>query len=125
MAYNFDNERPIYIQLVEMVKMQIISGKLKLGEKLPSVRDYANEVKVNPNTMQKALQELEREKLIYTERTNGKYVTNDKTLINKYKKEMANALITSFVKDMSNIGIDKDELINYIKFERNDKNGIS
>ncbi len=125
MAYNFDNERPIYLQLVEMVKMQIISGKLESGAKLPSVRDYANDVKVNPNTMQKALQELEREKLIYTERTNGKYVTKDIALINKYKREMAKDLIKSFVKDMSDIGIDVDEIINYLKNERNDKNGIS
>lgn len=125
MAYNFDNERPIYIQLVEMVKMQIISGKLKSGEKLPSVREYANDVKVNPNTMQKALQELEREKLIYTERTNGKYVTDDKKLIGKYKHEMAKDIITNFVKDMHDIGIEKDEIINYIKTEGNDKNDIN
>lgn len=125
MAYNFDNERPIYIQLVEMVKMQIISGKLKSGEKLPSVREYANDVKVNPNTMQKALQELEREKLIYTERTNGKYVTDDKKLIGKYKHEMAKDITTSFVKDMHDIGIEKDEIINYIKTEGNDKNDIN
>ncbi len=62
MAYNFDNERPIYIQLVEMVKMQIASGKTKSGEKLPSVRESASDAKVNTNTMQKALQELERRK---------------------------------------------------------------
>jgi len=124
MAYNFDNERPIYIQLVEIIKMQIISGKFVSGEKLPSVRDYANNVKVNPNTMQKALQELESEKLIYTERTNGKYVTNDKDLINKHKMEMASNLITNFINDMSDIGISEDEIINYIK-ERNDDNGIS
>jgi len=124
MAYNFDNERPIYIQLVEMIKMQIISGKFASGEKLPSVRDYADDVKVNPNTMQKALQELEREHLIYTERTNGKFVTNDKDLINKYKREIASNLITNFINDMSDIGISEDEIINYIK-ERNDDNGIS
>ena len=78
MEYNFDNERPIYIQLVEMLKIEIISGRIKSGEKLPSVRDFAMKAKVNPNTMQKALTELERENLIYTERTNGKYVTNDR-----------------------------------------------
>ena len=81
MEYNFDNERPIYIQLVEMLKIEIISGRIKSGEKLPSVRDFAMKAKVNPNTMQKALSELERENLIYTERTNGKYVTDDNNLI--------------------------------------------
>ena len=82
-THSFDNERPIYLQLMEMIKIQIISGKIKPGEKLPSVRDYAHEVKVNPNTVQKALTELERENLIYTERTNGKYVTDNSSLINQ------------------------------------------
>lgn len=86
MEYNFDNERPIYIQLVEMLKIEIISGRIKSGEKLPSVRDFAMKAKVNPNTMQKALSELERENLIYTERTNGKYVTDDEKFDRKYKK---------------------------------------
>ena len=88
MEYNFDNERPIYIQLVEMLKIEIISGRIKSGEKLPSVRDFAMKAKVNPNTMQKALTELERENLIYTERTNGKYVTNDRKLIDNIKNEI-------------------------------------
>lgn len=125
MSYTFDNERPIYIQIVEMIKLQIISGKLKCKEKLPSVREYANDLKVNPNTMQKALQELERERLIYTERTNGKYVTEDKELINKLKKEKSNDLIKSFVKDMNEIGISKDEIIKYLSNERIDNNGTN
>lgn len=125
MTYNFDNERPIYLQLVQMIKLQIISGKLKCGEKLPSVREYANEVKVNPNTMQKAMQELERENLIYTERTNGKYVTDDIALINKMKKAKAKYLITSFVKDMESIGIYKDDITKYLNEERNGKNGTN
>ena len=67
MDYSFDNERPIYVQLVEKIRIEIISGKLKIGEKLPSVRELALTMKVNPNTMQKALVELENEKLVYTE----------------------------------------------------------
>ena len=93
MNINFDNNTPIYIQLLEYIKTYIISGKLNSGDKLPSVRDFASMFKVNPNTMQKALAELEEEKLIYTERTNGKFVTNDKKIINdiksKYAKKMA------------------------------------
>lgn len=77
MNFIFDNDRPIYIQLVEQLKQYIVSARLKPGERLPSVRDLAMESKVNPNTMQKALSELEDDKLIYTERTNGKFVTDD------------------------------------------------
>lgn len=107
---------------MEMIKIQIISGKIKPGEKLPSVRDYAHEVKVNPNTVQKALTELERENLIYTERTNGKYVTDNLSLINQLKTKIANNLIIKFIEDMNNIGISKEEIITYFKKERNDKN---
>lgn len=121
-TYSFDNERPIYLQLMEMIKIQIISGKIKPGGKLPSVRDYAHEVKVNPNTVQKALTELERENLIYTERTNGKYVTDNLSLINQLKTKIANNLIIKFIEDMNNIGISKEEIITYFKKERNDKN---
>lgn len=121
MEYNFDNERPIYVQLVEMLKSEIISGRLKMGSKLPSVREYALMAKVNPNTMQKALMELEREKLIYTERTNGKYVTTDEKIINNLQEKLAKKLIDRFIKDMSDIGITNDEVINYLKVrERND-----
>ena len=77
MNYIFDNERPIYIQLVEIIRIEIVSGKFKKGQRMPSVRELALIMKVNPNTMQKALAELENEQLIYTERTNGKYVTED------------------------------------------------
>ena len=75
MEFVFDNNVPIYIQLVEYIKIYLISGVFKSGEKLPSVREFATTFKVNPNTMQKALAELESLDLIYTERTNGKYVT--------------------------------------------------
>ena len=70
MNFIFDNDRPIYIQLVEQLEIFIISGKISPGERLPSVRDLALKTRVNPNTMQKALTELENLKLIYTERTN-------------------------------------------------------
>ena len=95
MKFEFDNNVPIYIQLVEQLKIYIISEKIKSGERLPSVRDLALQTKVNPNTMQKALVELEELKLIYTERTNGKYITNDKDLINSYKEVAVSLLACS------------------------------
>ena len=101
----FDNERPIYIQLVEMIRIDIVSGKFEKGQRLPSVRELALTMKVNPNTMQKALAELENEKLIYTERTNGKYVTEDEALIEKVKKELAQEKVTQYLRSMKSIGI--------------------
>jgi GntR family transcriptional regulator len=89
MGYEFDNERPIYIQLVEMIRIDIVSGKLKKGQRLPSVRELALTMKVNPNTMQKSLSQLEEEKLIFTERTNGKFVTDNEKLIDKAKNQFA------------------------------------
>ena len=114
MDYIFDNNRPIYIQLVEMLRIKIISGKLKSGERIPSVRELALTAKVNPNTMQKALAELEAEGLVYTERTNGKFVTEDKALILKYKEEYADELSKKYFANMQNIGFDKEEAIKYL-----------
>lgn len=120
MKFEFDNNIPIYIQLVEQLKIYIISGNIKPGERLPSVRDLALQTKVNPNTMQKALVELEDLKLIYTERTNGKFVTEDKNLIDKLKYEYANDLSNQYFSSMESIGFTKNETIEYLK-EMRDK----
>ena len=121
MKFEFDNNIPIYIQLVEQLKIYIISGNFKLGERLPSVRELALQTKVNPNTMQKALVELEELNLVYTERTNGKYVTTDKKLIEKYKQEYANELSKKYLISMKNIGISQEETINYLKLFKGEK----
>lgn len=115
MPYNFDNNLPIYIQLVEIIRIDIVSGKLQKGQKIPSVREMAVKMQVNPNTMQKALAELEDEGLIYTERTNGKYVTGDESLIEKTKTELAHQKVVNFINDMHDIGIDLDKSIEYLK----------
>ena len=114
MEFLFDNNLPIYIQLVDGIKTSIISGKIKSGERLPSVRELALQIKVNPNTIQKALAELENQGLIYTERTNGKFVTEDKQLINKVRKESADDLVNKFINNMKELGIEKEELVNYL-----------
>lgn len=113
--YIFDNERPIYIQLVEMLRKEIVSGKLNAGERLPSVRELALTARVNPNTMQKALVELENEGLVYTERTNGKFITDNKKLIEKIKKELADEKVNNFLNDMKNIGITYEEAVVYLQ----------
>ncbi len=115
MDYIFDNERPIYIQLVEMIRVDIVSGKLKKGERIPSVRELALMMKVNPNTMQKALSELEDEKLIYTERTNGKFVTNDEKLIEDVKRNLAKDKVTTYIESMESIGINFDMAVKYLQ----------
>lgn len=114
MSYTFDNERPIYLQIYEIVKLEIVSDKLKSGQKLLSVRELALTYKVNPNTIQKALVELENDKLIYTERTNGKFVTDDQKLINKYKTNMAIELTHKYISDMNDLGIDSSSLSDYL-----------
>ena len=111
----FDNERPIYIQIVEKLELKIISGKLKAGDRILSVRELALTMKVNPNTMQKALQELETKGLIYTERTNGKYVTKDEKLIKKLKDEYAMTLAKSYFQGMKRIGLGKADSIKYLE----------
>lgn len=121
MQFEFNNNIPIYIQLVEQLKISIISSKLKPGERLPSVRDLALQTKVNPNTMQKALAELEELNLIYTERTNGKFITNDHQLITKYKKEYAKELSQQYFSSMKNIGFTKEETINYLNKIKEEK----
>ena len=121
MDYIFDNDRPIYIQLVEMLRIEIVSGKLKSGERLPSVRELALISKVNPNTMQKALAELETDELIFTERTNGKFVTNNKKLIEKLKKELAKEKVKTYLNDMESIGITYQEAITYLQESGGDK----
>ena len=113
--YIFDNERPIYVQLVEKIRLEIISGKLKPGERILSVRELAITARVNPNTMQKALAELEEEGLIYTQRTNGKFVTENKELIEKIKKELAEEKVNNYLKDMKNIGISHQEALKYLQ----------
>ena len=114
MKYEFDNERPIYSQMADLITKEIISGKLKPGQKLPSVREYAGLMKANPNTVCKALDLLEASKLIYTERTNGKFVTTDLVLIDVFKKELLSSQIDSFMSDMNKMGISKEEIINIL-----------
>lgn len=117
MKIEFDNNVPIYLQLLDYIKIYIITGQITCGSKLPSVRELANEFKVNPNTIQKALSELEDTGLIYTERTNGKFVTNDHKTIDNLKKSYANQVIKDFYQKMTDLGFSKSETINLLKEE--------
>lgn len=110
MPWNLDSSRPIYLQIIERVQMDIITGRYQPGDKLPSVRDLAQEAAVNPNTMQKALSELERSGLIYSQRTSGRFITEDKELIHQMQKELAAAEVSAFVAHMKQLGIIPEEI---------------
>ena len=111
MAWELDSDRPIYIQLVERIQMQIVSGFYSPGGKLPSVRELAMEAAVNPNTMQKAFAELERSGLIVTQRTNGRLVTEDVDLIHKIRQGLAQEHLKDFFVKMKELGFSKEEII--------------
>lgn len=115
MDYQFTNDKPIYLQLMDVFKAGIISGELQEGSRLESVRDLAVKAKVNPNTMQKALSELERLGLIRTERTSGRFITDDKEKLLAMKKEMASEEIIAFLEKMKALGFSKEDVIQLIK----------
>ncbi len=115
MEWVFRNDLPIYSQLVDKIKLGIVSGALAPGERLASVRDLAMEAGVNPNTMQRALQELEREGLVFSQRTAGRFVTEDITVIDEIKKMLARSQIESFLAGMKELGYDREEIIALLK----------
>ncbi|PHV70605.1 GntR family transcriptional regulator [Sporanaerobium hydrogeniformans] len=114
MAWQFDNSKPIYIQLVEALKLQIISGTIPIGSKLISVRDMAEEAGVNPNTMQRALAELERENLVFSQRTTGRFVTEDENLVKELRRTFAMEKINELTTTLLQMGYSKNELIELI-----------
>lgn len=115
MPWNLDDSRPIYLQLMERIQHDIISGVYQPGDKLPSVRDLALDAAVNPNTMQKALSELERSGLVYSHRTSGRFITDDSTLLKKIKTDLAQEYISSFLGQMRHLGLNDSETLEMIK----------
>lgn len=112
--WHFSNDKPIYSQIIEQIKQLIVSGGFSPGDKLPSVRELAQTACVNPNTMQKAMSELEKDGLLYTLRSSGRFITDDEALIKKIKNELAEAEIENFMQGMSKIGFSVEETINLI-----------
>ena len=115
MPWTMSGEKPIYLQLVDRIKRQIVSGKYSPGERFPSVRELAVEAAVNPNTMQRALSALEAEGLLITSRTAGRTVTSDGSLIIRIREQIAMEEYKSFYKSMTELGYDDDEIISFIK----------
>ncbi len=111
MIWDCQGDRPIYLQIVEQVQLRIVSGYYPAGSKLPAVRDLAAEASVNPNTMQKALAELERKGLVYSQRTAGRFITEDKSMIEQIKQSLAREQVDEFLKKMQALGCTVGEVI--------------
>ena len=124
MSFEFDNNKPIYLQLVDIIKLKIISKELKPGSKLSSVRDMAQEFGVNPNTMQRALSELERENLLYSQRTSGRFVTDNEDNINQLREEVAKVEILSLYNILTKLGYKKEELIELVVYKSYSKKEV-
>ena len=115
MAWTLDSDRPIFLQIVERIQMDIISGRYAPGQRLPSVRDLAAEAAVNPNTMQRAFMELERIGLVYSVRTNGRYITEDTTMIEELKNSVAKEKINEFLTVMQGLGYKQEEILSLMQ----------
>ncbi|NLC84998.1 MAG: GntR family transcriptional regulator [Ruminococcaceae bacterium] len=110
----FDNSQPIYQQLMDVWRRKIVSGRWQLGERVPSVRDLAAEYGVNPNTVQRALAELEREELLFSNRTVGRLVTTDENLLLQVREQLAKALIKQFVTEARGLQLNDNQLLKQV-----------
>lgn len=113
MEYN--NNLPIYLQVINQIKKDMIQGRLPMGEKLPSTRELAVQYQINPNTAVRVYKEMEQLGMCFTKRGLGTFVTEDVEVITKMKEEMAEELLESFVKEMIDLGFSKEELITIIE----------
>jgi len=111
----FNNSIPIYLQIIDSIKQDIVVGKLKTDQKMPSIRELAGILKVNPNTIQRVYQELEREKITYTKRGMGTYVTDKEKTISSLKEEISKKIILNFIEGMNKSGFSNKEMINTLK----------
>ena len=115
MKWIFKDGIPIYSQIVEQMKLHIASGAYKMGDKLPSVRDLAVEAGVNPNTMQKAFAELERDRLLHSERTRGRFITEEENVLGNMKKELGRNFIREMFENMQKLGMSNDEILEAVQ----------
>lgn len=104
MAWELNADKPIYAQLVEILRLRIVTGRYPAGGKLPSVRELALEAAVNPNTMQRALAELETDGLVFAQRTSGRFITEDQQMIENYRKKLAQEQLQKLLAGMKELG---------------------
>ena len=115
MEWKIENNKPVYIQLVEQLKVKIISGEIELDSKLDSVRSLAADAMVNPNTMQKALAELEREGFVYSKRTSGRFVTDNTELIENERKNLVKDNVKKTLDTLINLGYTNKEILSLVE----------
>ena len=115
MEWNIADDRPIWIQLSEQLTAQIASGMYQPGQRLPSVREFAADAGVNPNTMQRAMAEMEREGLVYTERTSGRFLTKETEVLVEKRKSFAKEETEKYLAYMKKIGFTTEEVASYVK----------
>ena len=117
MEWHFRNDQPIYTQLTQQITLAILSGSIPSGGRLPTVRELAAEAGVNPNTMQRALTELERDGLVYSQRTTGRFVTEDQAMIASAKRSLAERHIQAFLEAMTHLGYGREEILTLLRQE--------
>lgn len=111
----FQSTQPIYLQIMALIKRQIATSKLLSGVQLGSVRDLAMTYQVNPNTVQRALSELEREGLVKSDRTIGRFVTDDTALISKLHRELFDQATSAYVAEVNELNITIEDVVNAVK----------
>ncbi|PHB05858.1 GntR family transcriptional regulator, partial [Bacillus wiedmannii] len=114
METEFSPNIPIYVQVIEYIKKEIVTGRLAPGDKIPAVRELAGELQVNPNTIQRTFQELELEGISETRRGTGRFVTMDEEKITEIRKEMAKELLDNFINGMNNLGFMEEEVLSIL-----------
>lgn len=120
MAWSFNEYTPVYLQIAERIRNDILSGAYEQGGQIPPVRQLAVTAAVNPNTVQRALAELEAEGIIGSRGTQGRFVTNDECLLSAARRKAARDLINGFIRQAENMSISKAELIKTIEEEMNE-----
>lgn len=122
MEWNFKDGQPIYSQIIDQMSMKIASKAYAPGDKIPSVRDMATDAGVNPNTMQRALGELERRGLLYTERTSGRYITKEEEVLKNLHRQLAERYIEELFDNLKKIGMTDKEIIDAVNdWEREER----
>ncbi|MHC1685457.1 MAG: GntR family transcriptional regulator [Clostridiaceae bacterium] len=111
----FNESAPIYMQIIQKIKADIVSGKLKGGDKMPSVREFSENFKVNPNTVQRVFQELEREGITYSQRGIGTFIVEGDTILKQLKNSEAQKYTERFIDEMKELGMNKDEILRYLE----------
>ena len=115
MQWKFDGNAPIYTQLVDQMKLGIVSGEWIPGQRIPAVRELAVDAGVNPNTMQRALQELERQGLMFSQRTSGRFVTEEKEVLDNLKKTLSKEYINELFDSLGKLGMSREEIVDAVK----------